>query len=353
MEVPTRTLEWLLDPADPPVRYLALTEVLGLDRDSDQARGCWGRRMDYRPTREILAQGHDFWTAYDKAYGKYTGMYWQAIFLGAFFADGADPRLRPGLELLLADRSWVHPRGMQCLTANVLRALVRMGLGDHRRVGAELDDLAVRVLRDGGVACDAMAFSLMERCCMSVPKLVACFAEVPAAERSEAVREALALLVDRLLSYEVLAYLPGHHGRWQREVLARAPKASELPPGKTVKDWVAAERERFLTRHGPGGRQEKPGWRHFGFSKHYDSDALEASYALARAGVARCAALERALELIASKADAQARWRMEDSLNGKMRVDVETKGAPSKWLTCHAIATLRHFGELEPPSLRA
>ena len=73
MEVPRRTLEWLLDPTDPPVRYLALTEVLGLDRDSDEARACWGRRMEYRPTREILAQGRDFWTAHDKAYGKYTG----------------------------------------------------------------------------------------------------------------------------------------------------------------------------------------------------------------------------------------------------------------------------------------
>lgn len=347
MKVPTSTLTWLLEPDDPPIRYLTQTEVLGLDPSADEVQASWRSRMAYAPTRAILAQGAEFWNDRKGAYGKYDGMYWQVIFLGQFLADGDDPSLRPGLDGLLDDPGWVHPRGMQCLTANLLGALLRMGVRAPARVADELESLAARVLRDGGVACEAMSYSLLDHCYMSIPKLLLCFLEIPDAERTTTVREAMTLLVDELLAHEVLVYVPGHQRRWRDEVLASAPKAAELPKGETVKAWIASERARFLERHGPGECEVKPGWRRFGFPRHYNSDALEASYALARAGVDRCEALEPALALIESKADAAARWRMDDSLNGKMRVDVETKGAPSKWLTLRALATLRHFGTVE------
>jgi hypothetical protein len=35
---------------------------------------------------------------------------------------------------------------------------------------------------------------------------------------------------------------------------------------------------------------------------------------------------------------------MENSLNGKMWVDVEEKGKSSKWLTYFALYVLNHFG---------
>jgi hypothetical protein len=35
---------------------------------------------------------------------------------------------------------------------------------------------------------------------------------------------------------------------------------------------------------------------------------------------------------------------MENSLNGKMWVDVEEKGKPSKWITYFALYVLDHFG---------
>jgi hypothetical protein len=37
------------------------------------------------------------------------------------------------------------------------------------------------------------------------------------------------------------------------------------------------------------------------------------------------------------------RWTMRSSHNGKMIADVETKGAPSKWLTLRALQVLSHF----------
>ena len=40
----------------------------------------------------------------------------------------------------------------------------------------------------------------------------------------------------------------------------------------------------------------------------------------------------------------QGTWKLENSLNGKMWVDVEKKGQPSKWLTLTALRVLTHFG---------
>jgi hypothetical protein len=352
MEVPESTVAWLLEPDDPAVRYRTQTELLRLDPTAPAVRESWARRMDDPVTRAILAQGEAFWNEPAKAYAKYTGLYWQTIFLGHFLADGSAPGLREGLEALLADHGWVNRHGGQCLTANLLTALRRMGYGAHPRVLAETEALAERTLRDGGVACEAMGYSLLEHCHMSVPKLLACFALVPAHERSEAVQDAIGLLARHLLDLEVYVYVPGHRHAW-REVLASAPKRAELPTGTTVKAWIADARRRFLAAEGLGPLEEKPGWRRFGFPRSYASDVLEATWTLARAGVPMSDALERPLTLIESKADDAARWTMEDSLNGKMRVDVERVGEASKWLTLFALTTLAHFRGLEVPGAPA
>ncbi len=37
------------------------------------------------------------------------------------------------------------------------------------------------------------------------------------------------------------------------------------------------------------------------------------------------------------------RWKLDDSLNGKMLADIERKGKPSKWITLRAMTVLQHF----------
>lgn len=100
-----------------------------------------------------------------------------------------------------------------------------------------------------------------------------------------------------------------------------------------------------IANRGPGEREAKTGWLKFGFPLHYNSDVLEALYALAVAGVEKDARLSGALDALRAKRTEDGRWVMESSLNGKMREDVEAKGKPSKWLTFFALSVLRHFGE--------
>jgi hypothetical protein len=336
-------LNWLLEEDNPPVRLLTLTRLLHRPETDAEVQEARARLMAYSVTQGILAHGEQFWPADDGAYQKYTGKYWQVIFLGQFLADGRDPRIAGGVRDLLAHRKWVNKGGGQCLTANLLAAFRRLGYGDHPVVLEETEALAERIVADQGIECGAMSYSLLSHCYMALPKLLFCFGEVPPEERSPAVTGAIEWISQELIRRQVYIYVPGNRKAWQ-ELLARAPKRADLPPGETVKDWLADQGERFRAEHGLGEREPKPGWTQFGFPLNYNSDALEAMVALAAVGTPMSEALEKPLQLIHDKRTADGVWIMENSLNGKMWADVEVKNQPSKWLTCFALIVLDHFG---------
>jgi hypothetical protein len=346
-----RAIEWLLEDDNFPVRYLTLKHLLRKPEADPELARAKSRLMQYKVTLGILKHGDRFWGDDDKAYDKYTGKYWQVIFLGQFLADGKDPRIAAGISTILGQHEWMLrlpiKDGMHCLTANVLAGLTRLGYGEHPVVQREREALAQKVVNDGGIDCGIMGYSLLPLCYMAQPKLLLCFSQVPQENRTSAMKSAIRLLVSRLLEHEVFVYVPGNQTDWQK-VLARSPGRSGLPPGQTVKQWVSDQKDAFLLKHGLGDPKPKQGWLKFGFPLHYNSDVLEAMYALAESGTPMSAALERPLQVIESKMTPEGKWVMENSLNGKMWVDVETQGKPSKWLTYFALRVLSHFGRVPP-----
>jgi hypothetical protein len=300
------------------------------------------RLMSYKVTQGILKHADEFWGDDEKAYGKYTGKYWQLIFLGQFLADGKDPRIARGISDILAKRDWVIRGVAHCLTANVLAALGRLGYGSHPVVVEEREALAQKLVKSGGIDCSAMEYSLLPRCYMAQPKLLLCFSQVSPKDRTPAMKAAIRLLVDRLLQHEVFVYVPGSQKEWQA-VLARSPGRAGLPEGQTVKQWVSDQREQLLAERGMGTPKPKQGWLKFGFPLHYNSDVLEAMYALAAVDTPMTASLAKPLRVIREKMTPDGQWVLENSLNGKMWVDVEEKGKPSKWLTYFALCVLGHF----------
>ena len=94
----------------------------------------------------------------------------------------------------------------------------------------------------------------------------------------------------------------------------------------------------------PYTRRVSGEWFKFGFPLSYTSDVLEVCLALCEAGCGRDARLTNAIKLVISKRDADGRWAMKHSLNGKMWVDVEKKGQPSKWVTLRAMRVLKAAG---------
>jgi len=66
-------------------------------------------------------------------------------------------------------------------------------------------------------------------------------------------------------------------------------------------------------------------------------------YALALLGTPMSPPLNKPLQVIKENVTSEGKWIVENSLNGKMLVDVEEKGKPSKWLTYFALYVLNHF----------
>ena len=337
------TIEWLLEADNPPVRYLVLRHLLGRREDDPEVLRASACLMDYHVTKGILAHAERIWGQPEgRAYTKYTGKYWQLIFLGHFLADGNDPRIRDGVEQILDGRGWIDHRGLQCLTANVLAALIRIGYAGHPVVMEHVNTLARRVERDRGAECAALSYSLLTRCHMAATKLLLCFLLVPPAARTTTVNAAIDVLVDTLLAHAVYRYVPSRRKEWQ-QVLSQSPKRADLPPGQTVLSWVGSQKQRFLREDGSGSRTAKQGWIKFGFPLHYNSDILESMYALAAAGVTMTPQLAEPLDIVKQKMTPHGNWIMENSLNGKMWVDVEQKGKPSKWLTYFGLRVTDHF----------
>jgi hypothetical protein len=226
----------------------------------------------------------------------------------------------------------------------MLRAFRRLGYGDHPVVMEETEALAERLLADGGIECEVMTYSPLSHCYMALPKLLLCLGEIPAGLRTGAQQAAIEWIVQTLVEHQVYMYVPGNRKAWHEAVLARAPKAAELPPGQTVKGWVAEHSARFVAEHGLGERQPKRGWAQFGFPLNYNSDILETLYALTTVGTRMSAALDQPLQIVRDKRTADGVWLLDKSFNGKMWADVEVKGQPSKWITLFARIVLDHFG---------
>ncbi len=87
-------------------------------------------------------------------------------------------------------------------------------------------------------------------------------------------------------------------------------------------------------------------WFKFGFPLSYTSDVLETLMVLSEAGYARDPRLAPAIDLVLSKRDADGRWALRHSLNGKMWIDIEKRGKPSKWITLRALRVLKAAGHM-------
>lgn len=210
--------------------------------------------------------------------------------------------------------------------------MARLGFASDERVIAALRYCARLFEELGEPNCrQGCGYQLNGYCHMLTPKLLLFLAEVPCdlwPENGEAMRDEC---VARLREKSVLRCLPAE-AREFNELLWTTPSSQRT-----------GLRERFLTQHPDLHYGEKPGWRRFGYPLAYNSDALEALHALALTGEDLREEYSQALEMVRAAGDQEMRWTLRNSLNGKMLADVESKGAPSKWLTLRALQVLSHF----------
>jgi hypothetical protein len=82
-------------------------------------------------------------------------------------------------------------------------------------------------------------------------------------------------------------------------------------------------------------------WTRFAFPTWWHYDVLRGLDYLRDAGVAPDERVAEAIELVATKRDADGRWRVETRYPGVMPVEVEVaEGEPSRWVTLRALRVL-------------
>jgi hypothetical protein len=130
----------------------------------------------------------------------------------------------------------------------------------------------------------------------------------------------------------------------------KAMKALQtVPPGErsALIDHAIQVGAEFLLSRDPASAEYpytervSSSWFKFIFPMSYWADVLEIAEVLATLGLLPDPRMDRLIKLIQSKQDDQGRWKMENSLNGKMWIDIETPGKPSKWITLRAMRVLK------------
>jgi len=320
--------DWLLEEDNPSVRYFTLIEILDMPQSSPEVKKAKAAIMTAGVVPLILAKQEQggYWGVPEDFYirAKYTGTVWTLLVLAELGADGKDKRIKKACAFIpersqdrqsggfaytgSAQNGGHHSKVIPCLTGNMLWSLIRLGYLDDPRVQRGIDWITTYQRFDDAVA-EAPQGWLYDKyeqcwgkhtCHMGVVKSLKALAEIPPDKRSDAVRGTIEKAAE---------YLLRHH------IYKRSHDLSLV---------------------------SKKGWLQFGFPLMWNTDALEILGMLTRLGY-KDERMQEAVDLVISKQDAQGRWLLETTWNGRFQVNIERKGKPSKWVTLHALIALKRF----------
>ncbi|OQA93990.1 MAG: hypothetical protein BWY25_03039 [Chloroflexi bacterium ADurb.Bin222] len=322
--------DWLLEPDNPSVRYLTLTELLEVPADEAQAQAAKAAVMTTGLVPQILARQAEggYWDKAEALYtAKYRGTVWQLLILAEHLADGQDARIQRACEFLLEHSQDLesggfamhrsvktgggrHSEVLPCLTGNMVWALLRLGYGNDPRVQRGIAWITRYQRYDDGIPDPPQGWPYdkfevcygRHSCHMGVVKALKALAEIPPALRSGDVKRSIA---------EGAEFILKHHIHKRSHALTQV---------------------------------SRPGWLRFGFPLMYQTDALEILGLLIRLGF-RDERMQEAVDVVIAKQDTSGRWALASTFNGQFQVDVEEKGKPSKWITLNALRALKgYFG---------
>jgi hypothetical protein len=316
------SVPWLLENENPSVRYWTLKDICGKNESDFDVVQAKEEIMKSYPVTVILKNQNSegFWISKENPYvPKYKASYHQLLILSELGASRCE-EIENAIEFLFAHYQYHSghfsfkmiktERGRKssltdgaCLTGNILRALIHFGYLHHERTQKAVDFLVET--HNNGWPCRAYPIDrgkvIPENCYMGGVKPLIAFSMIPEKERGSTIQE--------IIEKETEIYL---------------------------------ENEIFMYLRDKNGRKAKPGWKRFGFPLFYQSDALEVLDVLTRLGV-KDGRMSPAIDLVVSKQADAGRWNLENTFNGKMWIDIDRKGFPSKWITLKALRVLKRF----------
>lgn len=325
-------LDWLLEPDDIGVRYLALRDLVKADA-VELATAKKGAHTS-GPIATVLSNmdKEGFWVKPGAGYfPMYTGTVWAVILLAQLGATvDMDERIAAACAYILDHSLTKHgqftasgsPAGtLDCLQGNLCYSLLDLGCTDARLEKAF--EYMARSVTGEGIApmtdraaplryystnkCGpvfACSGTYKKSCAWGAVKVMLAFSKLPVGKRTPLINNAIKTGVDFLFS--------------------RDPAKADYPIGYSPK---------------PSGKPSRNWWK-FGFPSFMVSDILQNAEALARLGYSSDPRLANTLQIIRDKQDEQGRWLIEYDYSGKTWGDYGPKKQPNKWVTLRALRVL-------------
>ncbi len=333
---PKKTLKWLLEDENPPVRNLTRKFLLNeelTELDLVQVN-------DYSPINTILSliKSNGSWEDSNDPYKKYTGTYWQLIFLSDLYANPMDKRINNAIEHVftyqLEDGTFPHSLkvkfGILCLTANLLRSCIHFGFENDKRVQKGVNFISESIIENNGVICNPLY--LLPDCQMALTKILAMYASMNKLKRNKLSQKAIDIIIDKITENKILSYVPAGAANYYKAI-----------KGKKVAEIKEIQRKMKKDPENVKKTDIKKSWMKFGFPNSYTSDVLETLYWLAMIDPPPRPEYQDAINLIIQRKDPSGYWINENMFRNPMLAEIEPKKAPSKWLTFRASFVLKTF----------
>jgi hypothetical protein len=321
-------LEWLLEPQDPAVRYLArrdltsctLDELIFL-QEKAHAAGPIPAILDRMNTAGYWVQpGAGY-------YPKYTGTVWSLVMLSQLGASlDVDPRIATACNYLISQSLTKYgqftvtgqPSGTaDCLQGNLCATLLDLGCWNAYLESA-FDYMARSVTAEGIAPMEeknaplryyagkcgpnfACGSNHKLPCAWGAVKVMLAFSKLPKNKRTPVINKAILKGIEFLLS--------------------RDPANADYPCGYSDKPSTS--------------------WSKLGFPVFYVTDVMQNIEALVNLGCGKDPLLTRSLQFIRWKQSPEGRWKLEYDYAGKTWVDFGPKNQPNKWVTLRAMRVLK------------
>jgi hypothetical protein len=326
-----KSVDWLLEPDDIGVRYLALRDLI--DADTKELATAKKQVHEKGPIAQVLANMEDegYWVKPGAGYSpKYTGTVWSVILLAQLGASSEiDNRIKTAcsyiLEHTLTENGQFTVNGLpsgtvDCLQGNLCAALLDLSCKDSR-LDRAFEWMARSVTGEGiasmtdkeapvryyaakcgtNFACGA---NNKLSCAWGAVKVMLAFSKLPKEKRTPLIQKAIHTGVDFLFSTD--------------------PAEADYPCGYSNK---------------PSGN-----WWKFGFPVFYVTDLLQVVEALVGLGYGNDPRLAKAMKIIKEKQDDQGRWLLEYDYTGKTWANFGVEKQPNKWVTLRALRVLKASG---------
>jgi len=321
-------VEWLLEPNDIGVKYLAMRDLV--KTEAKELRAAREKAHDQGQIADVLEKMHKegYWVKPGPGYSpKYTGTAWSIILLSQLGASiEMDERIETACSYLLEHNMTMGglltvngtPSGtVDCLQGNLCAALLDLGLEDPRLDKAfewmarsvtgegvsPMEDKVAPVRYYAGKCGSGFACGSNNKlpCAWGAVKVMLAFSKLPKKKRTRLIDDAISTGVSFLFSKD--------------------PAEADYPCGYSNKP--------------------SQNWWKFGFPVFYVTDLLQNAEALVGLGYGNEPRLARALSIIREKQDTQGRWLMEYDYAGKTWCDFGAKKQPSKWVTLRELRVLK------------